>query len=287
MIQLKFDAASCYDRIIPSLSGLISIAMGMSFTNVEVNNKTLQNAKYHLKHAASIHPHYYSHDNPSPVYGSGQGSGNSPFLWCIISSILFDCFSSDCKGTLYTSPDCSTSLKLGMVGFVDDTNGQVSSGLGNDKIDVKTLLTNAEHDAQLWKALLMSSGGLLEPTKCSFHALLWSFRQDGTPTLANTLTPDLEAHLRTLPLLSFQFPPNSTSHKTLGTYQTPNRKSMTQFQMLTQKAKSFRNLFHSIITYPLPTTFLSHKQLSRIQSISTANLIPKLGFNRNTAKAIL
>ena len=43
------------------------------------------------------------------------------------------------------------------------------------------------HDAQLWNDLLYCSGGRLELPKCSFHALCFTFKPDGTPIPGLTL----------------------------------------------------------------------------------------------------
>lgn len=305
LIQLNFDASSCYDRIIPSLAGLSSMAMGMTANNVAANTTTLQKARYHLKQGHKIHPSFYSHNNPHEIYGSGQGSGNSPFLWCIQSSILFDCYADKCFGATYSSPDRKENLTIGMIGFVDDSNGQVNSML-EPTANTQILLTKADHDAQLWNSLLQASGGALEPSKCSFHLLQWEFTSNASPKLTQTFHPEILNHLSQLTLLStFKFLTTAQSHKTLGTQQTPNGETLTQFSELTQKAEYYRSViersaftreeahtfYHAILipsmTYVLPTATLTKAQLRKIQSKCTVPLIPKLGFNRNTSRAVL
>lgn len=304
-VQLNFDATSCYDRIIPSLAGLTSMAMGMSSENVAANTKTLQYARYHLKMGNKVNPSSYSHMNPSEVYGSGQGSGNSPFLWCLISSVLFDCFADKCVGATYVSPDSSQSVNLGMIGFVDDSNGQINNH-GDDSLTIRNLLQQADHDARLWQSLLSSSGGALEPSKCSFHMVHWKFRNDGSPVLQDDISGHDKEYLRTLPLIStFNSLRNSQSHKTLGTKQIPTGKSDQQFTELLMKAENYRSIitqssftreeaytfYYAIllpsISYAFPTSTMSKKQLHKLQSRCTAPLLAKMGFNRHMSKAVL
>jgi len=215
------------------MSGLVSQSMGMHPNTIRSNNNTLQSARYHLKQGSSHLPQFYTSTDEYPIYGTGQGSGNSPFIWCMISSILFDCFQDHCFGATYFLPDYSEALQIGMTGFVDDSNANVNS-FSNSTISPTSLLARTEQDAILWQSLLETSGGILEPAKCSFHHIQWDFTSEGTPKLLYEVTFTLA--LGNLPLLSlFQHLPSNTAHKTLGTFQVPNEKPTLQFQELLKK----------------------------------------------------
>jgi hypothetical protein len=41
----------------------------------------------------------------TPIYGTGQGSGNSPAIWCFISSLLYDCYDKKAAKAMYITPD--------------------------------------------------------------------------------------------------------------------------------------------------------------------------------------
>jgi len=305
LLQTNFDAKSCYDRIIPALAGLTSQAFGLPPNVTLCNTKTLEQAQYHLKLGDKYHPNYYSHNPEHPIYGTGQGSGNSPFIWCLISSLLFDCFKSDCLGASYCTPDHSTYLKIGMIGFVDDTNGQINDFLEPKPLLHTTIIQRAEQDVVLWKSLLEATGGALEPPKCSFHLIRWTFRPDFTPVISNK-AENAQSFVTSQPTLSeFKHLKVDEAHKTLGTYQTPNSNQRTQLIQLLDKATKFRDtiikypmsrkeaitFYHSIyipsITYPLATTFFSEKTLTKLQRKVDYPLTTKFGLNRNTAKAIL
>lgn len=65
-----------------------------------------------------------------PIYGTGQGSANSPAsIWCFLSSCLTDAYDTTATLAEYFSPDESTSVSLGLVAFVDNCNGQVNNFL--------------------------------------------------------------------------------------------------------------------------------------------------------------
>jgi hypothetical protein len=74
------DAASCYDRIIVALASLLSRKFGQHSQIVWVNATTLEDARYKLKTALGTSDDSYSHCAAFPLYGTGQGSGNSPVI---------------------------------------------------------------------------------------------------------------------------------------------------------------------------------------------------------------
>jgi exonuclease III len=92
MIQTNYDATSCYDRIIPNLAMLVSRKYGVSKMTMLTNAKTLEQAEYCIRTELGVSPAGYTHNAENPIYGTGQGSGNSPMIWCFLSSVLFDCY---------------------------------------------------------------------------------------------------------------------------------------------------------------------------------------------------
>jgi hypothetical protein len=126
LLSLNNDASSCYDRIIVTLSSLINRKYGQHRQIVMVNALTLQQAKYKLKPELCISDKAYSSCTAFPLYGTGQGSGNSPMIWCFISSTLFDCHQAHAFGALFESPDRTVTLSFSMVGFVDDSTSTVN-----------------------------------------------------------------------------------------------------------------------------------------------------------------
>ena len=90
LLNFDNDAASCYDRIILSLASIINRKYGQHRKIVLIHSKTLEEAEYRLRTATGTSDTTYSHCLEFPLYGSGQGSGNSPSIWLFISSTLFD-----------------------------------------------------------------------------------------------------------------------------------------------------------------------------------------------------
>ena len=88
----------------------------------------------------------YSHCEAHPIYGTGQGSGNSPTCWLLICSTLFDCFEEQAYGASYESMDRVTTVRLFMAGFVDDNAGQVNLFGDNVPPTPDKLLAMMQHD---------------------------------------------------------------------------------------------------------------------------------------------
>ena len=129
LVHLDYDATACYNRIILPMASLISRAHGQHHSIVLINTTTLKSVRYLLKPQLGISSTSYSHSKLFPIYGSGQGSDNSPGLWCTISSILFDVYKQQaCRASFY-SPDQMIAVKLYMIGFVDDTSGSTNDFL--------------------------------------------------------------------------------------------------------------------------------------------------------------
>jgi hypothetical protein len=105
LIHMDYDATACYDRITMNLASLISRAYGQHRSIVFINAKTLKSAKYILKTKLGISETAYQHCTAHPIYGSGQGAGNSSGIWCVISSVSFDLYEEKAHGAHFESPD--------------------------------------------------------------------------------------------------------------------------------------------------------------------------------------
>ena len=78
-------------------------------------------------------------------------------------------------------------MELGMVGFVDDSNGQTNEFMSDENaLTLPTIYHKLRHNAQAWADLLGASGGALELSKCSCHLLRWQFGVKGDPVLVRT-----------------------------------------------------------------------------------------------------
>ena len=310
LVQTNYDATSCYDRIVPNLAMMVSRKYGVPLMITQTNARTLEHAEYRIRTELGVSEAGYSHTEEYPIYGTGQGSGNSPMIWCFLSSVLFDCYDTLSYKATYCWPDCTHNMELGMIGFVDDSNGQTNCFKTDET--PSTLLTmrlKLKHNAQSWADLLGASGGALELSKCSCHLLAWTFAAQGDPVLIHTKQP-AEAPLTVVDPLTgevqaLQFLSPYSAHKTLGHYKDPAGTQNEQYRQLWNKSDNSTEFLWKCqltpletwtyyfacylpsIGYPLGCSSLTFNQLDRIQRKAMSIIIPKCGYNRHTKRAIM
>ena len=287
MAHFDNDAAACYDCIIVVLASLCGRKQGINRDVIFIHATTLREAKFKLKTKAGLSDTSYSHCTAFPIHGTGQGSTNSPTIWCFISSELFDVHSSKAHGMVFTTPDGSLLVRLTMIGFVDDSTCITG---GNETTTYNRLIEMMQEDAQLWHDLLWTLGGKLELSKCGYHAIDYEFDDYGVATmkyrpadsirLRDHAATEVEIHLKTI----------FTTRKNLGHYKALTGTCKKQFEMLKQKAlqltseiaacggsrEDVRLLVEAVrnpaVMYPIAQSFLSEKQMDEIDRV----LMPRL-----------
>jgi hypothetical protein len=308
-LQLNYDATACYDRILPNLATVVSQQHGVHKQVTLVNARTLQHAAYHIRTATGLLSTSYKHNADSPIYGTGQGSANSPMIWCFLSSVLYQCYDTKAFEAKYSNPDRSNQVSMSMLGFVDDSNGQVNMFEEDDSIKVFSLThSRATHNATTWAKLLGATGGALELPKCSYHALYWKFSAQGAPVLASI--PPKYRQIEVIDPISGQeqtleYLPPYSAHKTLGHYKEPAGIQKMQFQQLLKKSNAITEFLWSTplsraeswlyyhacylpsVSYPLTCSHLSIRQLETIQRRAMSIIVARCGYNGNTKKEIL
>jgi hypothetical protein len=307
LLTFDNDAMSCYDRIILALASLINLKYGQHRQVVVVHATTLEQTKYLLRMGMKLSAIEYSHSIRFPIHGSGQGSGNSPCIWLFISSTMFDIHASQAHGATFTSPDGTETIKLTMVGFVDDANSSTNNFQAQTQKSLDELCEMKQHDAQVWHDILNAGSQRLEVPKCSFHALYFRHLSNGTPMVEKAALKDritiLDADGNTVPIPAYAA---NRAHKTLGHWKCPgDPKQATQLKKLTEKARETSILlgtspvdrtgatlaYHGAmvpsVKYPLPQSFFSQKALDKAQSTVMSTIIAKCGYNRKTSHAIL
>jgi hypothetical protein len=114
------DTTVCYDRILMPIASLAGRKFGIHKDVIFVHATTLEEAEFRLKISTKVSNTSYKHCIKFPIHGTGQGSSNSPMIWCFISCILFDSHEEKANGILFESPDTELLIKMTPVGFVDN-----------------------------------------------------------------------------------------------------------------------------------------------------------------------
>jgi hypothetical protein len=101
VVLTNYDAKACYDLIIPNLGMTVGPKFGVPATVTESNASTLEQVEFHVRTELGISPTGYHHEREFPIHGTGQGSANSPAIWCFLSSTLFDCYDTQADLAAY------------------------------------------------------------------------------------------------------------------------------------------------------------------------------------------
>ena len=296
------DATACYDRILCSIASLAGRKYGIHKDIIFVHANTLEEAEFKLKTSTKISDTSYRHCIKFPIHGTGQGSTNSPTIWCFISSVLFQSHNEKAHGILFESPDGEMMVRFNMVGFVDDST--CITGVGKNAT-LQELLTNMQADAQLWHDLLWCSGGKLELPKCGYHVIHYNFDNSGIPRMQHSPGDSITLNNEHGDEVIIKSKNIFQTRLNLGHSKSPAGNGNTEFERTMAKAVSgsdaitkcggtrteTRLLYNAVwkpsVEYVLPQSFLSEKQLRTIEKASMPKLYAKCGFNRNTSRAVL
>jgi len=89
-----------------------------------------------------------------------------------------------------------TTINYIMTGFVDDTThwiNQFEKALIGEYSQTE-MYQDTQRTAQWWEQLLYATDGKLELNKCFYYAILWTFDEEGVPTLVH----DIDDHITIL-----------------------------------------------------------------------------------------
>ena len=296
------DATACYDRILCSVASLAGRKYGIHKNIIFVHAQTLEEAEFKLKASKKVSETSYRHCIKFPIHGTGQGSTNSPTIWCFVSSVLFQSHDEKASGMLFKSPSGDMLVRFNMVGFVDDSTC-ITGGEENDTL--QQVINKMKQDAQLWHDLLWCSGGKLELSKCGYHVIHYDFDDSGLPRLRHSPGETImlkNEHGEEIPIRAkniFQ------TRKNLGHYKSPDGTGVTHYEHVKKVAVDrsnaivkcggtrdetrmfVRSVWKPAVEYTLPQSFLSEKQLKAIESASMPKLYAACGYNRKTSRAVL
>ena len=314
MIHFDNDATSCYDRIPCFLANLASRKYGMHKKVCIVQARTLEAARYYLKTKLGISDEYAEHTRECPWFGTGQGSGNSPFYWLLISSTLYDLYCAKTTGgATYSSPDKSVTVRIHLLGFVDDVKNRTNLWTAANSALLATtldqLIAQATKDSQLWHDILTTANQELELTKCKYHFIHFEFDENGSPSMVDDPNPQQPQYPLTIQGKDNQpvritYIPSSQAIKYLGCQKCPANQDQ-QYQALLKKCNDYARvincsqlsrrgvqvfyqaIYRLSVTYPLPVCYFSFEQLDRLQRRAHRAIVNGCGYNRNTKKAVL
>jgi hypothetical protein len=299
------DISGCFDRIVTPIISLLNIKNGCTPQAVSMHATTLQKSRYHLKTKLGVSEEFYSHSDKTPVYGNGQGAGDSPSQWCQQSAMLFDLYSKINTGTTISDRWGNTQANITMAAFADDTNL-----LGNDdrrQMTMEQLTSSAQKGFKTWSHLLNATGHFMELEKCSCYLSIWDFQEDG---YAYTLSPDdhnqhiqvqdMDGATKEIPQLT-----SETSQKLLGVMRNPIGNQQDEVTRLRQKSDllatqinlnalsaieakmAYDSFYIPAMRYSLAITSINQMDFESVQRQATSAILAAMGFNRHMPREVV
>lgn len=114
------------------------------------NSRTLHYASYHIRTEMGLSETSHTLTDDAPIYGTGQDSGNYPMIWffCPASCIHVTILKLTQQSTPILTVVATNQVSLLMIGFVDDSNGQVNMFQEEDTIEVLSLMHSKARKTQ-------------------------------------------------------------------------------------------------------------------------------------------
>ena len=304
------DATGCYDRIVTSLGMLACRRLGVPRTAIACQANVLRNMRYAVKQLTGISSKEYFGTLEDPLFGTGQGSGASPAIWLALVVILLNCLDrlsneEQIPGLSFKDPWEEFEANWRVGAFVDDTNQGVMDPFG--WLSLEELTEQMRGLAgQLWETLLNISGGCLNLAKCSWTVQHWQWikgrpslspMKKSDPPLLMTSGANHEHHI-------IRQYPNEKEVKGLGVFmnfygtfavhaQTMRFKFDGLARRLSKSSMSpilsrvYYNAFYlPDVRYSLSATSMTAAELHRVQSLMTATILNKLGYNRHYPQSV-
>ena len=78
---LDDDAKACYDRIIPSMTGVETCKWGLSHKTTDLTRKIIESQTFKVKTAQGLFHGTYQYSTEDQLYGVGQGLGWPGAIW--------------------------------------------------------------------------------------------------------------------------------------------------------------------------------------------------------------
>jgi hypothetical protein len=193
--------------------------------------KTLTNTKYRVKIIGGTKRYVYSNNKKTPIYGTGQGSGNSLIIWLFIYDIIAQIMEENAIGATYLGKEKQQSIEIKMTAYVDDVNTHHTNNPGEHNIE-----SNMRHNYNTWKSRLEASGGQLDPEKSNYYITKWNFQTSSKPKL-ELATPTYNQNCISEVISAIQ-----TWHRLLGINISPENQVIIQQERWNHKEKHMLNI---------------------------------------------
>jgi hypothetical protein len=314
VIALMFNsAAGCYDRIQPSLSSICMQRIGCPRSIAQCHTVTQRCMKHKVKTSKGVLPGFTQWSTSQQIQekivhktkilsgnigGIGQGGGGSPVGWFAVLLVMIATYSTFITGITMLDPRGTIKLILHIISYVDD-NTLVQQFYNTHTMTY--ILQGLKKCIMRWHNILKITGGDLALEKCTYCVMKWRW-SNGVPQL-ETAASDPGSLFVSGTKIQRLDPGKGT--RVLGVRLAMDGTFKDEFEYrMSQSKKMARILYQSNLSplnafmvyemrfcpaleYPLAVTTFTTTQLLQIQKPFIHLLLPKLGMNRHTLRAII
>jgi hypothetical protein len=316
------DAIGCYDRIIPTLCELAMRARGCPKGIAQCHTITQKNMIHRIRIATGISEGTikFALTNLTEVVGKtiikiqgktggiGQGGGAGPLSWIAVIDIMLEAYRKLRPGAEALDPVKLYSLCYWLISYVDDNTIVVGF---KDNTSQRRILDTIKGNLGSWRRLLQLTGGDIDVSKSKWSIMRWKYctrwgeakleTKKEFPGLVG-MTNNVDTH-KSEEFLG-RLEPNE-AERVLGVRLPLDGNMNTEFAYRCKQIVAFsRKVFNApinhwdawliyesryraMIRYPLPVTTFTNAQCIKIQRPFVNIILPKIGLNRNTPRAII
>ena len=312
------DLASCYDRIIHSLTGLILRSKGVPASPIVCMLSTIQNLEHSIRTSFGDSALTYGGDTwlvplpnmatgnllEGPLQGVGQGNGAGPMMWAVISTPILEMMREAGFGSFFKASISGEQIRIVGYAFVDDTDLMQSARNPTDNfLDVADYM---QQGLTLFEGLMNAAGQCISPEKSLWYLVSFEWKNGNysyssiEQAPADVQVKDKQGVMQTLQRLE----PHE-SRRSLGVYSAPDGNSKDQVAILRATAENWSEKIRvgrlpqteawlalttrimKTIEYPLPACTLTERQCDFIMAPIIQTALNALGICRNLARDVV
>ena len=316
------DAIGCYDRIIPTLCELAMRARGCPQGIAQCHTITQKRMIHRIRIATGISEGtiQFALNHLTEVAGKtiiniqgrtggiGQGGGAGPLSWIAVIDIMLEAYRKLRPGAEALDPLKLYSLCYWLISYVDDNTIVVGF---NDETSQTEILSTIKKNLGSWRRLLQLTGGDIDVSKSMWCSMRWKYcKRWGTAKLENKKDfpgevgmVSIERGQRSQQVLG-RLDPNE-AERVLGVRLPLDGNMRVEYNYRCKQISEFskkvynapinnwdawviyESRYRAMIRYPLPVTTFNTTQCISIQRPFVNIILPKIGLNRKTPRAII
>ena len=290
----SYDAQTCYDRVVHSLTSMIAQSVGVPIPNIVCMFLALQGMNFYLRTAFGDSTRSYGCTSNKPYQGLVQGNGAAPALWLLVSSYILLYLKSKGHGLNVKSAIHGTALTYVALMYVDD--GDFPTIATSNKEKVKSVASRHQDAVTCWTGGLGVTGGALKPAKCFWYPIGWKW-VEGIATIipakqvrAEILVTGPDKVRAAVTKLD-----HTEAREIMGIWQAPNGKMKAQLTKMADCINDYKILLDNgylnrktiwisfwgshwpALKYALPALSLSKEEGDKLMRPLYKSLLPKLG----------